>query len=187
MVGSAPASTSQLLAQARAGDKQALDSLFSRLYTELRSIAHRQLAGQRHRDTLDTTALVHETYARLVDEEVPAVSRAQFLGIAARAMRRVIVDYARERQAQKRGGGSANVTLPADAPGVSADLDTLIALDAALAALTNIDERLVRVAECRLFGGLTEEETAASLDISVRTVQRDWPRARAWLQKYLGE
>jgi RNA polymerase sigma-70 factor, ECF subfamily len=183
---SAVANTLQLLAQARAGDKEAFDSLFSRLYAELRAIAHRRLAGQRHRDTLDTGALVHEAYARLVDESVSAESRAHFLAIAARAMRRVIVDYARERTARKRGGGRANVTIPPDVASASPDIDTLIMIDDALASLAEFDERLVRVAECRLFGGLTEEETAAALDISVRTVQRDWPRARAWLQQRLG-
>jgi RNA polymerase sigma-70 factor, ECF subfamily len=97
-------------------------------------------------------------------------------------MRHVIVDYARERSAQKRGGGRSDITLPPDAQGVAQDIETLIALDDALAALAAVNGRLERIAECRLFGGLTEEETATALDISVRTVQREWPRARAWLQ-----
>jgi RNA polymerase sigma factor (TIGR02999 family) len=179
---SAAANTSQLLEHARAGDKAAFDALYSRLYAELRSIAHRQLAGQRRRETLDTTALVHEAYARLVEDSPRADTRAHFLAIAARAMRHVIVDYARERSAQKRGGGRSDITLPPDAQSVAQDIETLIALDDALAALAAVNGRLERIAECRLFGGLTEEETATALDISVRTVQREWPRARAWLQ-----
>jgi RNA polymerase sigma factor (TIGR02999 family) len=181
------ASTSQLLAQVRTGDKEAFDSLFARLYTELRSIARRQLVGQRHRHTLDTSALVHEVYTRLVEESLPAESRAHFLAIAVRAMRRVIVDYARERGAQKRGAGRANVTLPPDALAAAQDIDTLITIDDALSSLATVNERLVHIAECRLFGGLTEEETASALGISVRTIQRDWPRARAWLQQRLGD
>jgi RNA polymerase sigma-70 factor, ECF subfamily len=180
--------TAELLVDARAGDKDAFDVLYSRVYAELRPVARRQLAGQRRSATLDTTTLIHETYARLLEESLPAESRAHFLAIAARAMRRVIVDGARATGAQKRGGGRRPVTLPSDGgPGVRHDIETLVTIDQALSGLAAFNERLERVAECRLFGGLTDEETAAALGISVRTVQRDWPRARAWLQQHLGD
>lgn len=187
MIPASGTRTAELLAHARAGDKNAFDGLYARLYGELRPLARRQLFGQRRRQTLDTTALLHETYARMVGETLPAESRAHFLAIAARAMRRVIVDYARAREAQKRGGGVHAVSLPEDSLGVKHDIETLITIDQALSGLAAFNERLVRVAECRLFGGLTEEETACALDVSLRTVQRDWPRARAWLQQRLGD
>jgi RNA polymerase sigma factor (TIGR02999 family) len=188
MSSASPPPTAELLAHARAGDKDAFDLLYTRLYRELRPIARRQLLGQRRSATLDTTTLIHETYARLLEESLPAQSRAHFLAIAARAMRRVIVDGARAAGAQKRGGGWIPLTLPSDGqPGVIHDIETLVTIDQALAGLAAFNERLERVAECRLFGGLTDEETAAALGISVRTVQRDWPRARAWLQQHLGD
>ncbi len=179
--------TAELLTYARAGNRDAFDVLYTRLYEELLPLARRQLLGQRRRETLDTTSLVHEVYARMLGETLPAESRAHFLAIAARAMRRVIVDAARARDAQKRGGGIPPVTLPPDGPGVKHDIETLLTIDEALSGLAAFNERLVRVAECRLFGGLTEEETACALDVSLRTVQRDWPRARAWLQQRLGD
>lgn len=187
MISPSRSDTSYLLTRARAGDKDAFDVLYSRLYVELGAIARRQLVGQRRRETLDTTALVHEAYARMLDETVPGESRAHFLAIAARAMRRIIVDYARERGAEKRGGGKPNITLPPEGIGVKHEIETLIIIDEALSGLAAFNERLVRIAECRLFGGLTEEETAGALDVSLRTVQRDWPRARAWLQQRLGD
>ena len=181
-----PTDTTDLLARARSGDRAAFDALYERLYDDLLSAARGQLRRAGSGDTLDTTALVHEAYVRLVDEKsVPWDCRAHFLAIAARAMRRAIVDYARERGALKRGGGTPHVTLSADVLGTAEDPDTLIAIDDALSRLGEFNERLPRVAECRLFAGLTEEETAGALDVSLRTVQRDWQRARAWLQEAL--
>jgi RNA polymerase sigma factor (TIGR02999 family) len=180
--------TVELLTRARGGDRDAFDGLYARLYTELRPVARRQLLSQRRRaGTLDTTALLHETYARMIDETLPADNRAHFLGIAARAMRRVIVDYVRARAAQKRGGSTPAVTLSTDGPGVTHDIETLVRIDQALSGLAAFNGRLERVAECRLFGGLTDEETASTLGISLRSVQRDWSRARAWLQQQLGD
>jgi RNA polymerase sigma factor (TIGR02999 family) len=180
--------TTELLARSRAGERLAFDILYERLYQDLLGVARGQLRRYPRRGTLDTTALVHEAYVRLVDETgVPWECRAHFLAIAARAMRRAVVDYIRERSAQKRGGGAPHVTLSLDHMGVSQAPDTLITIDAALSSLATFDERLCQVAECRLFGGLTEEETAQALGISIRTVQRDWQRARAWLQEALAE
>lgn len=180
------AATTKLLARAHAGDRDAFDLLYSRLYEDLLGIARHQRRKGGPRETLDTTSLVHEAYRRLVDETgVAWECRAHFLAIAARTMRRVIVDYARERGAVKRGGGKPHVTLPPEGIGVERQIDDLVAIDEALATLAAFDERLERVAECRLFGGLTHEETASALDVSPRTVQRDWRRARAWLQRAL--
>lgn len=180
--------TAELLLKSRAGERWAFDTLYTRLYDDLQGVARGQLRRYGAGDTLDTTALVHEAYVRLVDEtSVPWECRAHFLAIAARAMRRALVDYTRERHAQKRGGGSPHVTLPADLFGVAPPLETLMVIDDALSELATFDDRLPRVAECRLFGGLTEAETAQALGVSVRTVQRDWRRARAWLQQELSD
>lgn len=178
--------TTELLLRSRGGDRVAFDALYTRLYEDLRAVARGQLRRYRRGGTLDTTSLIHDAYVRLVDEQsVPWACRAHFLAIAARAMRRAIVDYIRERSAQKRGGGIEHVTLSLDLLGEAHEPDTLIAIDDALSGLAQFSDRLPQVAECRLFGGLTEEETARALGISVRTVQRDWRRARAWLQQVL--
>lgn len=180
------AATTDLLARAHAGDREAFDLLYSRLYEDLREIARQQRRKGRSRETLNTTSVVHEAYHRLVDETgVSWECRAHFFAIAARTMRRVIVDYARERGALKRGGGKRHVTLSPEGIGVERQIEDLVAIDEALATLAAFDERLERVAECRLFGDLTHEETARALDVSPRTVQRDWRRARAWLQREL--
>ncbi len=181
------ATTAELLLHSRAGDRSSFDILYTRLYDELRAAARAQLRHYRG-DTLDATALVHEAYMRVVDEQnMPWQCRAHFLAITARVMRRVVVDHIRERTALKRGGGRPYVTLLPDLVGVEQEPETLIGIDAALSALGEFNERLMQVAECRLFGGLSEEETAAALGVSVRTVQRDWQRARAWLQQALDD
>lgn len=181
------ATTAELLLLSRAGDRSSFDMLYSRLYDELRDAARVQLRHYRG-DTLDATALVHEAYLRVADEQnVPWQCRAHFLAVSARVMRRVVVDHIRERTALKRGGGRPYVTLMPDLVAGEQQPETLIGIDDALSALAAFNERLTRVAECRLFGGLTEEETAAALGVSVRTVQRDWQRARAWLQQALGD
>jgi RNA polymerase sigma factor (TIGR02999 family) len=136
--------------------------------------------------TLQPTALVHEVYLKLSRGGAPdAASRAHFLGIAARAMRQILVDHARRRKAAKRGKGESFVTLGDHADERSPDADTLISVDEALARLAAMDARLAKVVELRFFGGLSEEEIARTLDVTTRTVQRDWVKARAWLHANL--
>jgi RNA polymerase sigma factor (TIGR02999 family) len=171
----------------------AMDTLLPRVYGELRRIAHRQLGNERPGHTLSTTAVVHEAYLRLADgRDTPWVNRAQFFAVAARTMRRILIDYARRYHAARRGGvHRAAVALDdlerAGAPeiAVAERADWLLALDEALARLALMDERLARVVECRFFAGLTEDETAEALDISPRTVARDWHVARGWLYQEL--
>jgi RNA polymerase sigma factor (TIGR02999 family) len=182
-----------LLLAWRAGDQKALDQLFPRVYEELRRIAHRRLGGERNDHTLGTTALVNEAYLKLVDQtRAQWADRAQFFAVAARVMRRILVDYARRHQAQKRGGATAPVCLDDEALAnatLVADerADMLLALDDALTRLAELDERLSRVVECRFFGGLTEEETAQALSVTARTVRRDWVKAKGWLHQALRE
>jgi len=172
----------QILAAARAGDARAMDELFPIVYAELRRAAEMLLHREFEAHTLQPTALVHEAYLKLARGGAPdASSRAHFLGIAARAMRQILVDHARRRKAAKRGKGEAFVTLGDHADEAAPDADTLIALDEALAELAKRDERLAKVVELRFFGGLTEEQIAATLNVTSRTVQRDWAKARAWL------
>lgn len=160
-------------------------ALAERVYHALRAIAHRQLRAERDDHTLGTTALVHEVYLRLVDQShVEWDDRAQFFALAARAMRRILVDYARQHRALRRGGNRVEVSL--DDPEVMAisasrRADELLALDAALERLQRFDRRLSRVVEYRFFAGLTETETAELLGVTPRTVARDWVKARGWL------
>jgi RNA polymerase sigma factor (TIGR02999 family) len=156
--------------------------LFSVLYDELRRVAHRQLLGQPRDATLNTTALIHEAYLRMVDQtHVEWEDRARFFGYAARTMRAIIVDYARRRGAQKRGGRLAR--LPFDDPDlpIEAQADAILAVDDALTRLAGMSERLSQIVECRFFGGMNIDETAAALSLSERTVRRDWTKAKAWL------
>lgn len=178
------AEITRLLLAHREGDDEAFRQLTPLIYNDLRRIALGQIARGGAGETLNATALVHEAYLRLIDErQVEWQGRAHFFAIAARSMRRIIVDHARERGAQKRGGGQPHLELDPERIAVVEQAETLLALDRALAAMSAIDERLAKVAECRLFGGLSEEETAQALAVSLRTVQRDWQRARAWLQR----
>jgi RNA polymerase sigma factor (TIGR02999 family) len=175
-----------LLLAWRAGKTGASDRLFPLVYDELRRIAHRQLGRERDGHTLDTTALVHEAYLKLVDQtRVQWVDRSHFLAVAAQAMRRILVDYARRYSSDKRGGAPTRVNL-SDATIVAEQrADLLLALDEALNDLARMDERLSRVVECRFFGGLTEEETAEVLGVTARTVRRDWTKAKGWLHRVL--
>lgn len=178
--------TTQLLRQARGGDAAAADALYEHVYEALRGLARRRLRAHRSGETLDTTSLVHEAYLKLTDGAgVEAADRAHFLALAARAMRFVLVDYARSRSADKRGGGARD--LPLGAVQVAADerAADLLALDEALAGLRARSERLAAVVELRFFGGLTYAEVAAATGRSVATVERDWTRARAWLYRAL--
>jgi RNA polymerase sigma factor (TIGR02999 family) len=176
-----------LLLAWRQGDGDAPDRLFPLVYQELHRIAHRQLGGERRDHTLETTGLVHEAYLRLVDQtRTRWMDRGHFFSIAARVMRRVLVDYARRRSAGKRGGGRSRIDLDDVALPVEERPQVLLALDEALDRLTAEDERVGRVVECRFFGGLTEEETGVALGITARTVRRDWVKGRAWLYRELG-
>ena len=163
-------------------DPARLDALLPLVYDELRILAHRQLAGERAGHTLQTTALVHEAYVRLVDDtRVTRKGRAYFFGAAARAMRQVLVDHARRHAAKKRGGAARPVSLDAATLAVDEIADELLDLDRALEELAGRNPRHARVVECRYFGGLSVEETADALDVSPRTVKYDWALARAWL------
>lgn len=176
----------ELLLELRDGRHEAMDRLFPIIYDELHRIAHAQLRRERDDHTLNATALVHEAYMKLVDiTRVEWRDRAHFLSMAARAMRRILIDYARQHGRQRRGGGVQPVTLDEALVAADQQADTLLAIDAALERLGELNERLVRLVECRFFGGLTEEETAEALGVNVRTVRRDWVKARGWLEREL--
>lgn len=177
-----------LLARWRGGDAQALESLIPLVYSELRSLARHYLRQERADHTLQSTALVHEAYVRLVGDDAPALqNRSHFFGIAARLMREILVEHARGRRAAKRGGGVA--ALPLDAAGdVPLRIDTdVLALDDALTELTRLDERQGRIVELRFFSGLSIDETAEVMAISPATVSREWTTARAWLHRELSK
>ncbi len=171
----------------RRGAPSGLDRLLPAVYDELRRIAHRQLRSESAGHTLNTTALVHETYLRLNEQrQLEDASRAQFFALAARTMRRVLIDYARRHAAQRRGGSGRRRVHLSEADGAGllvADscAGKLIELSEALDRLSVVDRRLAAVVECRFFGGLSEDETAEALGIGKRTVSRDWLLARAWL------
>lgn len=185
----APASVSEvtrLLQAWGAGDQDALQQLIPFVYNELHRLAQHYMAAEQSAQTLQTTALVHEVYLRLVDaKNVDWQNRAHFYGICARLMRRILVDFARSRNYQKRGGHFPHIELE-EAATVSLALGSeLLAVDEALKELASVDARKSAVVELRFFGGLTVEETAAALDISVETVLRDWKLAKAWLLREL--
>ena len=174
----------ELLVGSGQGDKDALDKLMPVVYDELRRQAARYLRREQAGHTLQTTALIHEAYVRLVDQRnVQWQNRAHFFGIAAQMMRRILVDHARGKRRAKRGGSDVKVSL-ADAtiPVKERDLD-VVALDEALTRLAQIDEQQSRVVELRFFSGLTVEETAQVMGISPATVKRDWSMAKAWLHR----
>jgi RNA polymerase sigma factor (TIGR02999 family) len=170
-----------------AGDDQALPKLMEEVYHDLHRAAHRHMAGERSSHTLQTTALIHEVFLRLVDSRrLRFQNRAHFLAVCARLMRQILIDFARKRKGQKRGAGQLHLSLE-EAPEVSAKSgQDLLAIDEALTQLSLKDARKAKVVELRFFGGLTEEETASALNLSVVTVRRDWKFARAWLGKQLG-
>ena len=177
---------SDLLHELSQGKPGALDRLIPVVYDELRRVAHSQLRGERTGHTLTTTALVHETYLRLVRmEPVEWQDRAHFYAVAARVMRRVLIDYARARSRDKRGGAQVQVELSETLAAVMPQPDDLLALEEALARLEVLNQRQCRVVECRCFAGMSVEETAAALDTSPATVKRDWGFARAWLNREL--
>lgn len=190
----APSSTTELLLELRGGDGAAFDRLFAQLYDELGAMARQRLGRVRPGQTLDTSALVHEAYLRLVDQtRVELQDRDHFLALAARTMRFIVVDHARARSAAKRGGDQIRLTLdriPTVAGKVSGErpderAEDVVALDRALASLEAMDPRLGQVVELRFFGGLTHAEIARVTGRSIPTVKRDWTRARAWLYRYM--
>jgi RNA polymerase sigma factor (TIGR02999 family) len=168
------------------GDEAALGRLAERVYPELRLMARRYMKNECQADTLQTTALVHEVYLRLVDvAKVEWHERAQFFAMAAQMMRRILVDAARARGSQKRGGNAAKVNIDDTAVLSAAPERSILAVDEALTALAQVAPRQAKVVELRYFGGLTEDEIVAALNVSPRTVRRDWDLARAWLLREL--
>lgn len=177
-----------LLNELSRGNREALDELVPLVYGELRAIAQKQLAGEAEGHTLSATAVVHEAYMRIARlHSIDWQSRAHFFAIASQACRRVLVDHAVRRNAAKREGGRRRVDLEGVPLFDDADVDTFLALNDALERLGELEERQVRVVECRFFGGMSVEETAEALGISTATVKRDWTLARAWLNRELGD
>ena len=177
-----PGSVTGLLLAWGKGDEAAFDRLVPLVERELHRIAKRCMAGERAGHSLQATALVNEAYLRLIDvQQIKWQDRAHFLAMSARLMRRILVDWARSKQYQKRGGGAVQVTMDEGLAVVGERGQDLVALDDALQALAKFDERKSKVIELRFFGGLSVEETAEVLKISVDTVMRDWKLAKAWL------
>jgi RNA polymerase sigma-70 factor (ECF subfamily) len=183
-----PHDITHLLLQWGQGDQAALDRLIPLVHAELRARARRYMGRERRGHTLQTTALINETYLRLVDaQQVAWRNRSHFFAIAARLMRRILVDHARERRYVKRGGGARRVTFDEGLVLGRGRREDLVALDEVLSALGQLDPRKSAVVELRFFGGLSVEETAEALDVSPETVRRDWRLAKAWLLRRLGE
>ncbi len=181
-----PNDVTSLLSELSGGRRQALDELMPIVYEELRQIAHLHLRGERTGHTLNTTALVHEAYVKLVDvTQIEWKGRAHFFAMASRAMRRILIDAARARKRMKRGGGVDALPLDEAVYLSNEEATDLLALDEALRRLEAIDPRQCRIIEYRFFSGLSLEETAELVDASVATVKRDWVAARAWLNRAL--
>lgn len=188
---SADGEVSRLLDAVHGGDRSALDDLYALVYGELRVLAHRQRRRWDASGTLNTTALVHEAYLKLVKQRsLHLQTRAHFFALAATAIRHIVSNYARDRQAGKRGGGVRMVSLSDIGTGPAGELpvsddhaDLLVAIDDALKRLEQVSPRQRGVVECRFFGGMSIDETAAAMGVSPRTVKRDWMLAQAWLQR----
>lgn len=180
----------RLLVGMRQGDHDAVNKLLPLIYGELHAMAHRQLGRYRPNQTINTTGLVHEAYLKLVDQSaITLQDRQHFFSVSALAMRQIIIDYARQRRAQKRGGGAPHTLLDefdASALRVDAQAEALLALDQALSKLAAVDERLAQVVQLRFFGGLSVEEAAEVLGVSAPTVKRDTKVARAFLYRAMG-
>jgi RNA polymerase sigma factor (TIGR02999 family) len=182
-----PSEVSRLLREWSLGDRAAFDELMPLVYEELRRIARRQWRRQRAGQTLDATALIHEAYLRLADQsEVYWQNRAHFFGVAATAMRHIVVDHARTRRAAKRGGAARRVPLDAVSVAIERPVD-VVALDDALQGLAALDQRKSQVVELKYFGGLAVREIAEVLHVSEETVARDWRLARTWLLRELSK
>jgi RNA polymerase sigma-70 factor, ECF subfamily len=178
----------RLLREWQIGDEQALGQLVDLVYSELHRAAHCYMVHEQPWHTLQTTALIHEMYLQLVDlRQLNFRDRTHFLALCARLMRRILVDFARARKSKKRGGGQIQLSIDdAAADGRGASRADLLVIDEALNRLSLVDLRKAKVVEMMFFGGLTEEETAGALDVSVETVRRDWKFAKAWLRNELG-
>jgi RNA polymerase sigma factor (TIGR02999 family) len=180
-------SPTELLLSLSQGNRAALHDLVPLVYAELRAIARRRLRRERPDHTLNTTALVHEAYLKLIQlDRVQWQSRAHFLAIAAQSMRRILVSHARARNRLKRGGGVPHESLDGSEERASVEADRILALDAALQKLAEVNPRHARIVELRFYGGMTVEETAVALDVSAGTVKRDWSLLRRWLGRELG-
>ena len=178
----------QLLLEARDGGAAALDRVFPFVYDKLRAIAHAHLGPDGEGRTVSTTALVHEAYLKLVDaERLEWQDRVHFFSLASRAMRQILIDYARRYASAKRGGDLHRVDLDDVQIAVADRADTLVSLDAALTRLAEMSPRLAQVVELRFFGGLSEDDTAKVLGVTDRTVRRDWIKARGWLHQEMRE
>jgi RNA polymerase sigma factor (TIGR02999 family) len=170
----------------RSGSRESIDRLVPLLYQELRAIAHRHISRRPNAATIDTTGLVHEAYLKVVNQSrLETRDQAHFLALTSLAMRHVLVNRAKARTRLKRGGAVAAVTLDEDRIPNGDENEALLQLDEALSQLAELEPRLARVVECRFFGGLSEDEIAAALDVTVRTVQRDWAKARMLLRRAL--
>lgn len=193
MTSTIPASVTRLLHALSEGEHGAIGHLFELVYDELRAQAHRQRQAWHGNNTMSTTAMVHEAYLKLVDQrEIRWNSRAHFLGVAARAMRHILIDYARKQERLKRGGGLPDVPFdevehqegqPPSIAMTDDQAEGLVAMGEALERLRVLNERQSRVIECRFFGGMTIEDTAIALEVSPSTVKRDWGLAQAWLYR----
>lgn len=180
-----PSDVTVLLQRVDAGDEEAFDDLIPLIYDDLRRIAERRMRDEADGHTLTTTAVVHEAYVRMAEQDAGWESRSHFFAVASRVMRHILIDHARAKATDKRGGDAVRITLHDAAAATDPPALDLLALDEALDLLGERNERLARVVECRFFGGLTMEETAEALDISLRTATRDWRRARAYLKEML--
>lgn len=170
------------------GNDEAFNRLVPLVYNQLKVIARQRIAKGGAPELPGRTTLAHEAYIQLAAERgVPWQNRAHFFAVCSRVMRRIVVDHARRRGAAKRGAGNPDLTLEPERLGSGPPTETILAVDEVLDRLAELDSRLVRVVECRFFSGMTEEETAEALEVSVRTVQRSWTRARAWIQKELSQ
>ncbi len=189
MEARSPGEVTVLLGQLKLGRKEALPKLMPLVYRELRRLAGHYLRDERIGHTLQPTALVHEAYLRLVDQNrADWQNRAQFMGVAAQLMRRILVDYARERAAAKRGGGAVRIDEEGfDLGATPQQSEEVLAVDEALVRLSEMDPQQAQIVEMRYFGGLSVEEAAEALGISPRTVKRDWAMAKAWLRAELSE
>ena len=179
------ADVTRLLTRARGGDRAAVDALIEAVYGELRRLAGAQLRRERSGHTLSATALVHEAWLKLADQQQPWQGRAHFFGAAAHAMRRILIDHARARHAGKRQGERVSLTAVEAELSAAPSFHELLVIDTALEELSQVNGRVVRVVECRYFGGLTIPETAEALGVSHTTVSEDWRFARAWLHRAL--
>lgn len=176
----------RLLIDVQEGDREAHNALFEAVYNQLRNIARMQLASERKGHTFSKTALVHEAYIKLVDlSHIEWQDRAHFYAIASKAMRQILVDYARKKKAEKRGGNRQRITLKEDMLDLEQHAEEIIALNDLIDKMNEFDERKSKVVEMRFFAGMTIREIAEFLNVSTRTVDRDWLKARTWLYKEL--